>query len=175
MIDGNFTIESNEFVDFHAFSHGKIEHCLTRFLDNEIDLSIIGGDSTNTRNNISLSCHVYYIENIIKLQNQLKIYFITQVLHKPNNLNLANDIYNILYLLITYSDNGSRLSANKPRHGSISILTDKTSTDTTKLKLCSASQSESVSAHDASVDADHENAAQDIDGEKNFLTMISKT
>ena len=185
VIDGNFTTESDKFVSFDAFSHNKIEQCLSRFLINGIDLSI-DGDSQATRNDISFSCDVYYIENIIKLQDQLKIHFISQILHKPNDIKLANDIYNILGLLISDTEN----EFNPSRHGAVSILRNKTSSDTDKFRLqshCSIDIDGSIHAGAADAYDDDGDGKESIgngeldhiklssNGQANFLKMISKT
>ena len=138
VIDGNFTIECEKFLYFHAFSHNKIGQCLKHFLNTEMDLSI-GGITTIRRNDISLSCEVYYIENIIHLQNQLKVYFLVQVLHFKNDLRLANGIYNIISLLIDAS--GDDTNALIERYGTVTILQNKTSTDSRKFQLHSKSNS----------------------------------
>ena len=153
IIDCNFTIKSYQFKKFHAFSHHKIEDCLIQFLENEIESSIASHDNPSIiRKDVSLSCDVYYIENIIRLQEKLKIHFIMKILHYKDNLTLANGIYNILSSLTgTKNDNNN---------SEITILNDKTTTDISKLKL--------GPLNDINIDLSPQ-------GKKKFVEMIAKT
>ena len=102
VIDGNFVVESNKFEIYHAFSHNNIETCLVRFLWDQIDVQIAAIDSNCIiikRNDISLACDVYHIENNVILKNELKIYFIFEIYHSQD-VRLVNGIFNILATLL---------------------------------------------------------------------------
>ena len=133
VIDGDFTIECKQFVSFQAFSHERIAQCLDRFLDKEID-SWIGANESITKDDISLSCEVYHIKNVVRLRNQLKIHFLIQVLHEKSGLRLAKKIYDTISLLIKCDENGSI-----ERYGTVRILGDRRSTTNSAIQLQMAS------------------------------------
>ena len=119
VIDGNFVIESNKFEIYHVYSHRNVETCLIRFLWDQIDVQI-GGHSSIKRNDISLSCDVYHIENNVILKNELKIYFLFEIYHSED-VRLANGVFNIFATLLNqkelknnnnYQDYSSQNSSN---------------------------------------------------------------
>ena len=133
VIDGSFTIESDKFVKFHAFSHNKMKKCLTKFIKKQVDLKLVRGDSNVTINDISFAFDVYHIENDVEIENQLTIYFILEILHFENSVQLPLGIYKILSCLLSDDDDDDDNNDKGSRHGSIYILENKTSSDVPKL------------------------------------------
>ena len=160
-MDGSFTIESEKFLRFHAFAHNKIRRCLTHFLETQIDLHIAEsggnsfGNSQITRDDVSFSFDVYHIENNIILENQLRIRFLTEILHFENDVRLVNYIYNTLSSLLS-------------RYGMIYIVHNRTSTDVSKLKEMDLNLKEKTLTQDS-----NNNITIDDDKEK-FLGMIQQ-
>ena len=118
IIDGNFIIQHPRFNKFHAFSHSKIEKCLLRFLLDQTnhyrEHLLLKKDTI--LDDISLSCDVYYIENNIKLENELNVYFVVQVLHTKNTY-LTNSVFAVLQSLTQSVDANNNKNSQESTNG----------------------------------------------------------
>ena len=146
MIDGNFTIKSDRFKHDHAFTHDKISKCMITFLLNQIDQQT---DHYHTSSDdISLSCDVFYIKNNILLQNQLKVYFMIEILHSDNMI-LVRGVYNILSQLLSHNNTNTPSSSRSFKY--------------------------KESYHENNTDHDEKEIYLTHNGQKVFLSMLGKT